>query len=279
MYRDANEKTGGSEYLSSYDFASTDIYLQKHYKIKGMVNTINTACSSSANAIMFGARLMKHGLAKRAIVGGVDSLSKFTINGFSSLGILSNQICKPFDVARKGLNLGEGAAFLILEKEEDCVGKKIYAELSGYFNSNDAFHSSSLSEQGDGPFLSMSGALKNANLKPEEIDFINAHGTGTENNDAVEITAMQHLFTTVPDFASTKSNIGHTLGASGAIEAVFSILNLDHQEVYASLNFNDPIPENGLKPVQVYKQKQIRHVLSNSFGFGGNCSSLIFSKI
>lgn len=279
MYRDANEITGGSEYLGSYDFASVNIYLQERYKIKGIVNTINTACSSSANAIMYGARLMKQGLSKRAIVGGVDSLAKFTINGFNSLGILSNEICKPFDAERKGLNLGEGAAFLILEKEEDCKGKKIYAELTGYCNSNDAFHPSSLSDEGNGPYLSMQGALNLAYLRPEDISFINAHGTGTENNDAVESEAMKRVFATVPDFASTKSNIGHTLGAAGAIEAVYSILNITYNEIYPGLNFSTPMTDKNLSPVTEYKQKEIMHVLSNSFGFGGNCSSLVFSKV
>lgn len=279
MYKDANQNSGGSEYLSSYDFASVNLYLQKRFKIGGIVNTINTACSSSANSIMYGARLMKQGLAKRAIVGGADSLAKFTINGFNSLQILSPEICKPFDQNRKGLNLGEGAAFLILEKEEDCIGKTIYAELTGYCNSNDAFHPSSLSDQGDGPFLAMKGAIVSAQLLPQSIGFINAHGTGTENNDAVESTAMERLFfNEVPDFASTKSNTGHTLGASGAIEAVYSILNLKYQEVYPALNFDTPIEATELVPVKRYKQKEMHHVLSNSFGFGGNCSSLIFSK-
>jgi 3-oxoacyl-(acyl-carrier-protein) synthase len=279
MYRDANLKSTDSPYLSSYDFASVILFLQQHYKINGIVNTINTACSSSANAVMFGARLIKQGLAKRAIVGGADSLAKFTINGFNSLQILSPDICRPFDETRQGLNLGEGAAFLVLEKEEDCAGKTIYAELSGYSNSNDAYHPSSLSPEGNGPYLSMKGALDLADLKPSDIDFINAHGTGTENNDQVESRAMLRLFETVPDFASTKSNVGHTLGAAGAIEAVYSILNLKHQEVYPGLNFNTPISSTGLSPVKNYTQKEIQHVLSNSFGFGGNCSSLIFSKV
>jgi 3-oxoacyl-(acyl-carrier-protein) synthase len=278
MYKDANLKSGGSEYLSSYDFASVNLYLQQRYKINGIVNTINTACSSSANAIMYGARLIRHGLAKRVIAGGADSLAKFTINGFNSLNILSPEICRPFDEDRKGLNLGEGAAFLVLEREEDCQHKKIYAELTGYCNSNDAFHPSSLSVQGDGPYLAMNGALSSAKLQAQDIGFINAHGTGTENNDAVESMAMLRLFNTVPDFGSTKSNIGHTLGAAGAIEAAYSILNLQYQEIYPGLNFNKPISGSGLSPVQSYARKELRHVLSNSFGFGGNCSSLIFSK-
>lgn len=278
LYNDANQKTDGSDYLGSYDCASVNMFLQKHFKINGIINTINTACSSSANAIMYGAMLMNNGYAKRAIVGGTDSLAKFTINGFNALHILSNEICTPFDEGRKGLNLGEGAAWLILEKEEDIQGRKVYAELTGYFNSNDAYHPSSLSDEGDGPYLSMQGALKLANLTADKIDFINAHGTGTENNDQVESRAMIRLFETPPAFASSKGNIGHTLGASGAIEAVYSILSLMNQEVYPNLHFKNPIAAAGLTPVTAYKQMPVNHVMSNSFGFGGNCSSLIFSK-
>ncbi|HTB52978.1 MAG TPA: beta-ketoacyl-[acyl-carrier-protein] synthase family protein [Ferruginibacter sp.] len=279
LYNDANKNEGGSEYLSSYDCASVNIYLQERYKINGPVNTINTACSSSANAIMFGVRLIKAGIVSRAIVGGVDSLAKFTINGFNALHILSADICAPFDEQRKGLNLGEGAAFLVLEKEEDAANKKIYAEVSGYCNANDSFHPSSLSDEGDGPYLSMKGALEVAGLTADKIGFINAHGTATENNDMVESTAMLRLFGTPPAFASTKSNIGHTLGAAGAIEAVYSILNLTRQEVYAGLNCHQPISATGLVPVQAYKKMPLQHVMSNSFGFAGNCTSLIFSTI
>jgi 3-oxoacyl-(acyl-carrier-protein) synthase len=278
LYHDANKNEGGSEYLSSYDGASVNIYLQSRYNINGINNTINTACSSSANAIMYGTRLIKNGLAKRAIVGGVDSLAKFTINGFNSLYILSPDTCTPFDADRKGLNLGEGAAFLVLEKEEDCTGKKIYAEVTGYCNANDAFHPSSLSDNGDGPYLSMSGALEKAGLAPDEIDFINAHGTGTENNDEVESKAMLRLFGNPPAFTSTKSNTGHTLGAAGAIEAAYSMLNLVYQEIYPGLNFKNPIISTGLIPVQSYAKMPLKHIMSNSFGFGGNCTSLIFSK-
>ena len=278
LYRDANENYKDSPFLSSYDCASVFIYLQKRYKLNGIVNTINTACSSSANAIMYGARLIRNGLANKVIVGGADSLSKFTINGFNALHILSTEICAPFDEKRKGLNLGEGAAFLVLEREEDISNKKVYAEISGYCNTNDAFHPSSLSEEGEGPYLAMKGALALAQLNAGEIDFINTHGTGTENNDEAESKAMIRLFDKQPDFASTKSNIGHTLGASGAIEAVYSLLNLAFQEVYPSLHFKEAIVSTGLKPVQSYKKFPLKHVMSNSFGFGGNCTSLIFSK-
>ena len=279
LYNDANKNQDGSEYTASYDCASVSMYIQKRYSMNGIINSINTACSSSANAIMYGAMLIKNGFAKRAIVGGTDSLAKFTINGFNALHILSADKCTPFDENRKGLNLGEGAAFLVLEKEEDINGKKVYAELSGYCNTNDAYHPSSLSEQGDGPFLSMQGALQLAKLTPGEINFINAHGTGTENNDEVESRAMIRLFDNPPAFASTKANIGHTLGAAGAIEAVYSILSLMHQDIYPNLHFKNTIRATGLTPLQEYKKMPVNHVMSNSFGFGGNCSSLIFSKV
>ena len=279
LYRDANSKELGSPYLASYDAGSVTLFLQDQLGLKGIANTINTACSSSANVIMYGARLIRNGLADRVIVGGVDSLAKFTINGFNSLHILAKEACKPFDKNRQGLNLGEGAGFLILEKESFVENKKVYAEISGYCNANDAFHPSSLSEQGEGPFNAMKGALENAGLSAKDIGYINAHGTATENNDQVESVAMLRLFETVPPFSSTKSNTGHTLGAAGAVEAIYSILGLYYSELYPHLRFNDPIPETRLIPVQEFSKKDLSHVMSNSFGFGGNCTSLVFSKV
>lgn len=280
MYADANASgISNSPYLTSYSNSANTSFLQRHFNIGGLINTFNTACSSSANAIMYGARLLKNGMAKKVIAGGVDSLSKYTVNGFNALMILSGEPCRPFDSERKGLNLGEGAAFLVLEREEDASGKKIYAEVKGYGNSNDAFHPSSTSAEGEGPYLSMKRALDIAGLLPADIDFINAHGTATENNDETETAAMLRLFDKAPAFASTKSYTGHTLGAAGAVEAVYSILSLQHQEVYPSLHFKDPIGATGLRPITQYEQRGINHVMSNSFGFGGNCTSLIFSKL
>ena len=281
LYRDTSGPCEGSAFLSSYDCASVHLYLQDRYKMQGFATTINTACSSSSNAIQFGARLVRNGRARRAIVGGADSLAKFTINGFNALQILSTGHCRPFDRDRSGLNLGEGAAFLVLEGEEALAeaGKKVYAELTGYCNTNDAFHPSALSAEGDGPYLAMKGASLSAGLNVTQIDFINTHGTATENNDEAESRAMVRLFGNPPPFVSTKPYTGHTLGASGAIEAVYSALSLEYQEIYASLNFEQPIPGIGLQPVQAYGVYPLQHVMSNSFGFGGNCTSLIFSKV
>lgn len=279
LYANTHGDKDNIEYVKSYDYASVNLFIQNRYHITGVINTINTACSSSANAIMYGCRLIKNGLASRVIVGGADSLAKFTVNGFNSLRILSDEACTPFDQNRKGLNLGEGAAFLVLEKEADVKEKKIYAEICGYGNANDAYHPSSLSPEGDGPYLAMKSALSSASLNPADIDFINAHGTGTENNDEVESRAMLHLFGTLPNFASTKGFTGHTLGAASAIEAVYSILNIDRQELYPNLNFKEAIADIGLQPVWAYQAADVKHVMSNSFGFGGNCTSLIFSKV
>lgn len=279
LYANTHGDSDNIEYVRSYDYASVNLFIQNRYNISGVVNTMNTACSSSANAIMYGCRLIKNGLANRVIVGGADALAKFTVNGFNALRILSDEACTPFDQNRKGLNLGEGAAFLVLEKEADAAGKKAYATVSGFGNANDAYHPSSLSPEGDGPYLAMKNALSSANLNPADIDFINAHGTGTENNDEVESRAMLKVFSTMPGFASTKGFTGHTLGAASAIEAVYSILNIHRQELYPNLNFRQPIADIGLQPVEAYRSAEIKHVMSNSFGFGGNCTSLIFSKI
>lgn len=251
--------------------------------LTGFVSTISTACSSSINSIMSGAEMIKNNLLDRAIVGGTDSLSKFTLNGFTSLMILDNNHTRPFDKQRNGLNLGEGAAYLILESENAVKGRedKIICELTGYANANDAFHQTASSDNGEGPFLAMANALKKSNLKVEEIDYINAHGTGTNNNDLTEAIAIKRLFGEYnPLFSSTKPFTGHTLGAAGAVEAVFSILSLKHNLVFPNLNFKDAMEEIAAKPVtELMENVEIRNVLSNSFGFGGNDSSLIISAV
>lgn len=279
VYEDSNLRAKSTEFLESYDYCSHTLRLIEYFRIKGITDTINTACSSSANAIMLGARLIKSGRAKRMIVGGSDSLAKFTVNGFNSLQILSEDICQPFDQNRKGLNLGEGAAYLILESEEITAPEKRYAEVVGYGNSNDAYHASSLSEDAVGVLAAMEGALEVAQVIPEQVDYINAHGTATGNNDLTEITGFDKLFAQIPPFNSTKSYTGHTLAAAGALEAVFSILSLTKGELYPSLNCSVAIEPVHQLPIQEYKSDQkVETVLSNSFGFGGNCTSLVFKK-
>lgn len=249
--------------------------------LQGLVTTLSTACSSAANAIMFGAQLIESGTLDRVIVGGADALSLFTINGFNSLMILSDEENTPFDQHRKGLNLGEAAAFLVLESPHliQQESKKVLAYLTGYGNANDAFHQTASSENGQGAFLAMQKALKTAQLTPEDISYINAHGTATVNNDLSEGRAFIRIFGDhTPDFSSTKPFTGHTLAAAAAIEAVYSIFALQNNLVFPNKNFSSPMEEFDLIPQTTLQQKELTHVLSNSFGFGGNCSALIFSK-
>ena len=270
------------KYISSHNAGDNTEKMASELGLKGMVTTISTACSSAANAIMLGARLIKSGKLDRVIVGGTDALSKFTINGFKTLMILSDGYNKPFDNNRNGLNLGEAAAYLVLESEElvKKENKKVLARVSGYGNANDAFHQTASSENGDGAFLAMEKAFKIAQLQPEQIDYINVHGTATPNNDLSEGRAIARLFgeNKVPDFSSTKPFTGHTLAAAAAIEAVYSVLAIQNNVVFPNLNFETPMEEFNLLPQTTLKHKNIEHVLSNSFGFGGNCSTLIFSK-
>jgi 3-oxoacyl-[acyl-carrier-protein] synthase-1 len=249
---------------------------------KSFMTTISTACSSAANAIMLGARMIKSGKLDRAIVGGTDALSKFTINGFKTLMILSDTHNTPFDDKRKGLNLGEAGAFLVLESDKIVKekNKEVLAYVTGYGNANDAFHQTASSENGDGAVLAMQKALKVAGLKPSDIDYINAHGTATPNNDLSEGRAILRVFGegNVPEFSSTKAFTGHTLAIAGGVEAIYAVLALQNNHIYPNLNFKNPMEEFDLIPETTSKKKELRHVLSNSFGFGGNCSTLILSK-
>ncbi|MDM1551766.1 beta-ketoacyl-[acyl-carrier-protein] synthase family protein [Empedobacter falsenii] len=269
------------KYISSHDAGASSNQIANEIGLKGFVSTISTACSSAANAIMYGARLINSGKLDRVIVGGTDALSKFTINGFKSLMILSDEFNQPFDDNRKGLNLGEAAAYLVLESEESVrkSNKKVLGYLIGVGNSNDAFHQTASSENGEGAYLAMKKAFETAAIQPTEIDYINIHGTATNNNDLTEGRALKRIFDeNIPNFSSTKPFTGHTLAAAASVEAVFSLLSLQHNLVYPNLNFQSPIEELNIFPTTKLVKKNIKYVLSNSFGFGGNCSTLIFSK-
>ena len=254
--------------------------------------TVSTACSSATNALISAVNILRCGLADIVVAGGAECLTKFHLNGFNTLMILDSEPCRPFDRDRAGLNLGEGAAYLVLETESSLRlrAAKPLARLSGYGNACDAFHQTASSPDGDGAYLAMQQALTTAGLKPEDIDYINAHGTGTPNNDLSESRAIRRLFSPhIPPVSSTKSFTGHTTSASGAIEAVFCLLAMQHQFLPQNLNFRTPMDE-GIVPVTPYPRPPVppcprppvlsplTHVLSNAFGFGGNDSSIIFSK-
>src|SRR5690606_34628802 len=190
--------------------------------------------------------------------------------------------CKPFDENRNGLNLGEGAAYLVLENEKSisATGNKPLCLLKGWSNAADAYHQTASSPEGKGATLAMKNAIEKSGVALSDISYINAHGTGTKNNDLSESTALQNIFgKNIPPFSSTKAFTGHTLAAAGAIEAVYSVLSIVHQVLLPGLNYTNVMSETGLTPVTEYKPCQVNAVLSNSFGFGGNNTSLIFKKI
>lgn len=271
-----------SGFVSTHPCGDSTDKIADFLKMDGYRTTLSTACSSAANAIIHAARLIKHGLADRVLVGGVDALSKFTLNGFNSLMILDRDECRPFDRNRKGLNLGEGAGFLVLESDRILApdDKRKICRLSGYANTNDAFHQTASSPDGQGAFDAMKNAMALGGLKPGDINYINAHGTGTENNDASEGAALVRVFgENLPPFSSTKSFTGHTLGAAAGIEAVFSALAIQQGMLFPGLGFEEPMLSPSISPVPSFKRGvDLAHVLSNSFGFGGNNSTLIFSK-
>ena len=265
------------------------------------VCTISTACSSAANAIILGSEMLKMGEADIVIAGGTESLSKFHLNGFNTLMILDKEQCRPFDKTRTGLNLGEGAAFVVLTRtlvkseelrvknESNKQGSEGNSDSSlftlrsslfirGYGNRCDAFHQTASSENGEGAFLAMSDALQMAGLKPQDIQYINAHGTGTPNNDASESAAIRRVFgDKIPPVSSTKGFTGHTTSAAGAIETVISILALQHGFVPANLGWKTQ-DSDCITPSMGSGKYPISNVLCNSFGFGGNDSALIISK-
>ena len=268
-------------YIHHLDCSASTEQIAQFLGIRSFLSTISTACSSSANAIMYGARLIRHNLLDRVLVGGTDALSRFTINGFHCLQILDPEPCKPFDRDRAGLNLGEGAGYLVLESEKALGKRQPIARLSGYSNVNDAYHQTASSPTGEGALDAMSIALAKSGLRTADIGYINVHGTGTEINDLSEGLALQRLFAGNPPlFSSTKSYTGHALAAAGGIEAVISLLSLQTQQIPLHLNWRTGMPELTIQPhVHPKKEAEFHHVMSNSFGFGGNTSTLILSTV
>jgi len=258
--------------------ASTRL-IAEYFDIFAEHTTISTACSSAANALMLGVRMLIAGEADVVVAGGAEALSLFHLNGFRSLMILDHEPCRPFDATRAGLNLGEGAAFLVMETEEGAKRRGItpHAYLTGYGNACDAFHQTASSDNGEGAYLAMTEALQMAGLKPSDIQYVNAHGTGTSNNDLSESMALKRVFgENMPLISSTKSFTGHTTSASGSIESVICLLALQHQFVPANLGWSQAI-DGGIVPTLGEDHYHLEHVVCNSFGFGGNDTSLVFS--
>jgi 3-oxoacyl-[acyl-carrier-protein] synthase-1 len=230
--------------------------------------------------------MLEAGLIDAAVIGGVDSLCLTTLYGFNSLELLSTQPCKPFDVTRNGISIGEAAAFVLLERARDAAGltpamasasEDEAIVLLGIGESSDAHHMSSPHPEGLGARLAMEEALATAKLHARDIDYINLHGTATPSNDAAESRAVNALFNGTP-CSSTKGATGHTLGAAGALEAVIAALALRHQFTPAGIQTTHPDPALGLNYLLTSRSTRLRTVLSNSFGFGGTNCSLVFGR-
>ena len=253
--------------------------IAEHFGRFSEYTTVSTACSSAANALILGAEMLKAGEADIVVAGGTEALSVFHLNGFNSLMILDKEHCRPFDETRQGLNLGEGAAYVVMESEEHARQRQasVHAFLNGYGNACDAFHQTASSENGEGACLAMQEALDRAGLKATDIDYVNAHGTGTPNNDLSESVALRRVFgSKMPPVSSTKGFTGHTTSASGSIEAVICLLAMRHGFLPANLGLKQPMAD-GIIPTRGEDHARLRHVLCNSFGFGGNDSSLLLS--
>lgn len=249
-------------------------------RIGGLRSTVSSACVSGTEAITIACDMLSTGQADIVLAGGADSLTRLTINGFCSLLVVAPDGCRPFDANRKGMSLGEGAGVLVLETEESALGRDadIYAYITGWANTCDAFHETSPSPNGDGINRAMSKALEMAQIQPSDVDYINAHGSGTIDNDKAESQAIMRLFEgNIPLVSSTKRFFGHTLAAAGAIEAIVCILALKYQCVPANLGLRNVDPEVAFTPIKQTTKAKVNVALSNSVGFGGNNSTVVLT--
>ena len=263
------------DYIKRHDCGSTTNEIAQICGLDCEVCTISTACSSAINSIIVGCEILCSGEADIVIAGGSEALSKFHLNGFNTLHILDTEVCRPFDATRVGLNLGEGAGFVVLQK--DNANAKAY--IGGYGNKCDAFHQTASSDDGEGAYLAMREALESSGIDKSQIDYINAHGTGTPNNDPSESVALKRIFgKDIPLISSTKGFTGHTTSASGSIETVICVLAMQNNFVPVSYGFSHA-DEACIHPfVGDDKQHRMDYVICNSFGFGGNDSSLLLMR-
>ena len=260
-------------YGETHNTASVARYVRAALGLSGPACVVSTACSSSAKVYAAAERLIRLGLVDAAVVGGVDSLCMTTLYGFKALELTSGEICRPWDAARAGLSIGEAAAFALLEREG---GASAMGWLLGAGESSDGHHMSSPHPEGAGAALAMRAALAQAGLRPEQVDYLNLHGTGTPGNDAAEDRAVCAVFGSALACSSTKGYTGHTLGAAGGVEASIALLALQHGLAPPSLNLQqqDPALHAGLLREPLLQPLKV--VASNSFGFGGSNASLVF---
>ena len=280
--RIAAGEPGAGSLKGKWDCGDCSNAIADYFGTFSFVTTPSTACSSAANSLILGARLLQAGLVDMVVAGGAECLTRFHLNGFHSLMVVDPEPCRPFDASRAGLNLGEGAAYLVLETEAHARarGACIQGFLDGWGNACDAYHQTASSPDGEGAYLAMTEALKTAGLSPESIGYVNAHGTGTQNNDQSESQALRRVFPDkMPPVSSTKGFTGHTTSASGSVEAVFCLLALQKGFIPGNPGFSTPF-EGGIVPQrESVRVSSLEHVLCNSFGFGGNDSSILLSKM
>lgn len=270
-----------NQFPSDYHYCQQEIaapseFLATELNLQGPAWTISTACTSGAKAIASGARLLQLGVCDAVIVGGADSLCKLTVAGFSALEAVSPDLCKPFSVNRKGINIGEAAALMILSREPSGI------RLAGYGETSDAHHISAPEPEGRGAEAAMRAALTLAGLTPSSIGYINLHGTATDQNDRMESLAVARVFGTAIPCGSTKSLTGHTLGAAGALEAIFCYLTLARSDGKLPQHLWDGNPDPQLAPLTglaaQFTAAPLNYAMSNSFAFGGNNISLILER-
>jgi 3-oxoacyl-[acyl-carrier-protein] synthase I len=263
-------------YRHQQNLFSVTEFVRRRLRLSGPSASISTACSSSAKVFASASRLIRSGLCDAVVVGGVDSLCLMTLYGFASLGLLSDHPCRPCDVDRNGLSIGEAAGFMLLERPGR---RKTDVVLLGYGESSDAYHMSTPQPEGKGAVAAMEQALARAGLKPVDIDYVNLHGTGTPANDRAEDHAVCAVLGDRTPCSSTKGGTGHTLGAAGITEAILCALCLRHDFIPGTLHTGILDPCLGSRIMVKSAYQPLTRVISNSFGFGGNNCSLIFGKV
>ena len=278
-YRRRDTATGALpddfRYRHTQNIFSVADFVRSYLQLTGPASAIATACSSSAKVFASAHRLIACGLADAAVVGGVDSLCLTTLYGFGSLELLSREPCRPCDIARDGISIGEAAGFVLLER---ATGNDEDVALLGYGESSDGYHMSAPHPQGAGVFIAMNAALERAGMRPAEIDYINMHGTATRANDCAEDVAIHRIFGAAVPCSSTKGWTGHTLGAAGITEAIICALCIARHWMPGSLNTRTVDPSLQSHIVVAGEERSLRRVLSNSFGFGGNNCSLVLGS-
>ena len=262
-------------YETTHNLDATTEFVCRVLALTGPAMTISTACSSSAKVFCLAERFIRLGLIDAAVVGGVDSLCHTTLYGFSALQLVAPDACRPFDVARRGISIGEAAGFALLERSESADAS---LRLLGHGETSDAHHMSTPHPEGDGARRAMQEALHRAGLAPADIDYVNLHGTATPANDRAEDRAMQSVFGSGVACSSTKGFTGHTLGAAGITEAVIALLSIENNFIPGSPTTNTVDPELHSTVVIEGRDAHLERVMSNNFGFGGSNCALLFGR-